>query len=106
MNIPQAFTFYNNKYLFKESFMSRMMYLMQLGKFQNRKPMLVSQCVACGKCMKHCPQNINIPDELKKVEKEFEGFLAKPILFLATSMFSRGQRKKGSESSLQAGKTR
>jgi predicted aldo/keto reductase-like oxidoreductase len=26
-----------------------------------------SLCVRCGKCVKHCPQGIAIPDELEKV---------------------------------------
>ena len=30
-----------------------------------------SGCVACGKCLKACPQKINIPEELKKIDLEF-----------------------------------
>ena len=30
-----------------------------------------SDCIACGKCVKRCPQHIDIPEELKKVEKMF-----------------------------------
>ncbi|MBR7104682.1 MAG: aldo/keto reductase [Lentisphaeria bacterium] len=28
-----------------------------------------SACVACGKCVKACPQKINIPEELKKIDQ-------------------------------------
>lgn len=28
-----------------------------------------TQCINCGKCKKHCPQNIDIPIELKKADK-------------------------------------
>lgn len=94
VNIPSAFAYYNHKYLFKQSFMSRMMYLSQMAEIHGRKPMLASQCVECGACTKHCPQSINIPVELKQVTKEFEGFLTKPMLFLVKLMFSRGKRKK------------
>ncbi len=31
-----------------------------------------SECVRCGKCMKHCPQHIRVPDELAKIEAEIE----------------------------------
>ena len=30
-----------------------------------------SICVQCGKCLEHCPQSINIPEELKKVDAIF-----------------------------------
>ena len=31
-----------------------------------------SECVACGACLKKCPQKINIPAELKKIAAEAE----------------------------------
>lgn len=30
-----------------------------------------SQCINCGKCASHCPQSINIPDKIKKVNTFF-----------------------------------
>ncbi|MDL2328075.1 4Fe-4S dicluster domain-containing protein [Ruminococcaceae bacterium OttesenSCG-928-A11] len=42
-----------------------------------------SLCVQCGKCEKHCPQEIQIRDELKKVAKEFEGFSYRPLRYIA-----------------------
>jgi predicted aldo/keto reductase-like oxidoreductase len=42
-----------------------------------------SRCVKCGKCEKHCPQGIPIRENLKKVEKEFEGPVYKIICKVA-----------------------
>lgn len=93
VNIAASFTFYNNKYLFNQRFMSRGMYLIQCGGLQGKTPALASQCVNCGVCKEHCPQKIDIPAGLLKVKKDFEGFLAKPIIFLLNLMFSAGKRK-------------
>ena len=41
-----------------------------------------SACVACGKCMKSCPQKINIPQELKKIDQEFKRMNRKKALLL------------------------
>lgn len=94
VNIPSAFHFYNNKYLFKQGFMSRSLYLMQLGDMQERKPALASQCIECGACVKNCPQQINVPFELKKVVKEFEGkWTTKPLVFILKNTMAPGKRK-------------
>ncbi len=64
-----GFPFYNNKHLFKQGIISRSLYLSQLSDMQDRSPGLASQCTACGKCLEHCPQEIDIPNEMKRVEK-------------------------------------
>ena len=95
VNIPLAFSFYNNKHLFKQGFMSRAHYLFQMGGMQGRKSTLAGLCVECGACVKQCPQGIDIPNELKKVQKEFEGKLTtKPLMFLLRTAVSRRGRKK------------
>ncbi len=94
VDIPACFSSYNAKYLFKQGFTSRMMYLLLQSGGAGKAPTLASQCVECGKCVEHCPQKIDIPAELKKVDKEFEGWLAKPLLFLLGMSMSKGRRRK------------
>lgn len=72
VDIPSAFEIYNNRYLFNKKSSSAFNYLNRLGSLMGGEKHLVSQCVECGKCVKACPQGINIPEELKKVKKVFE----------------------------------
>jgi len=95
VDIPSAFSFYNQKHLFKKGFKSRCIYLLHLGNNMRDKPALASQCVHCGACVEHCPQHIDIPSELKKVKKEFEGPFTGLLRILLTLVMSRGRRKKG-----------
>ncbi|MCK8058977.1 MULTISPECIES: aldo/keto reductase [unclassified Fusibacter] len=56
-------------------------YIMQTSL--KNKSQNASLCIDCGKCEEHCPQEIKIKDELKKVTKAFEGFHYKPVRALA-----------------------
>ena len=49
-----------------------------------------SACVACGKCVKACPQKINIPEQLKKIDSEFKR--------LTRSAFFQSEKKLGKKS--------
>lgn len=70
VNIPTAFEIYNNKFL-QAAGGIKYEYLLRMGGILGEKS-LASQCINCGKCVKVCPQKIDIPTELKKVSKEFE----------------------------------
>jgi predicted aldo/keto reductase-like oxidoreductase len=71
VNIPGCFSVYNDKYMLSEK-RNKIIYIRTLGGLSNR-PAYASMCENCGKCEKHCPQNIEIRKELKRVEKEMEG---------------------------------
>jgi uncharacterized protein len=94
INIPYVFSIYNNKYLFNQRMMSRLLYVLQCGGIQGKKPGLASQCVSCGLCIKHCPQGIDVPGQMERIKKEFEDILFKPLKFIVAKAFDIGKGKK------------
>ncbi len=62
VDIPTTFTLYNQKHLFDNAQYAKVMYNFML----QAKKTSADYCISCGKCVKKCPQNINIPEELKK----------------------------------------
>ncbi len=62
VNIPLNFSLYNDSFMFKDEDLNFMHYNQMLTPEQR-----ASNCAECGECEEHCPQHINIPDELKKV---------------------------------------
>ena len=81
VNIPSCFDWYNSKHAFKDK-QAKLMYLFQNGGIVTEKPSLASVCVQCGECLEKCPQHLPIPDLLKDVKEEMEGFLTKPMIWL------------------------
>jgi predicted aldo/keto reductase-like oxidoreductase len=78
VDIPGCFTAYNDKYLLGKKG-HRLKYMQTLG-IMSQNPSYASLCKQCGKCEKHCPQNIKIRQELKNVKKEMEGIFFKPAI--------------------------
>lgn len=84
VDIPRCLGIYNEKYLFEENrFTGLKHYFMQVSGIVGGKEQYASKCTQCNKCIRLCTQKLNIPEELKKVEKEFEipGF--KQILWIS-----------------------
>ena len=74
VNIPECLKIYNEKYLFdhkglfNQSFVDYYQYVGGImGNSGN-----AGKCNGCGKCLRKCPQKLDIISELKKVKKEFE----------------------------------
>jgi len=69
VDIPGAFSAYNRR--FAEGWFSGMKdYVMCTALRPNSTA--ASNCIGCGKCEKHCPQQIQIRNELKNVQKSLE----------------------------------
>ena len=70
INIPAAFTTYNNSYLlgWKTGVFG---HVTSIGA-QTSAPHLLANCANCGKCAQACPQHIDIPARLRDVRKRIE----------------------------------
>lgn len=70
VDIPGTFSAYNRTYS-ENKFWGLVDYFMCTALRQNTTG--ASQCVSCGKCEQHCPQNLPIRKHLKDAAKELEG---------------------------------
>ena len=69
VDIPGTFAAWN-RYYSESKFSGFREYLMCTALRKN--PASASQCIGCGKCEKHCPQNISIREMLKDARKDLE----------------------------------
>lgn len=69
VDIPGTFRCYNEMYM--ESKKNGRWEYLQCTILRS-KPSSASQCVCCGKCEKHCPQQIQIQQKLKEAVKQLE----------------------------------
>jgi predicted aldo/keto reductase-like oxidoreductase len=93
VNIPYCFECYNNTGL-GSPMIAKMMYTIYVGEGidgAGRKG-YASQCKSCGKCVKVCTQDIDIPAELKKVAKAMEGPDMKLVGFVFRPAFGTYMR--------------
>lgn len=80
VDIPGTFAAYNRKYS-DGIFTALKEYAMCTALRKNSSA--ASNCIGCGKCEKHCPQGIEIRNELKKAVSELEGIPYKLVKMTA-----------------------
>ena len=66
VDIPGTFRCYNAMFIESKK-LGRFQYAQTVGL--TKSPAFASQCIECGKCEKHCPQNIPIREKLKEADK-------------------------------------
>ena len=79
VDIPTCFTCYNDRAI-EGKLGAIAKYLMQTT--MKTQSVNASLCQKCGRCEKHCPQNIAIGRELSKAARALEGFYYRPLSFL------------------------
>ena len=100
VNIPECFRLYNEKYLFNKKMgpisQVSLDYTWLIGGAFAGDSAAAGLCNGCGKCVRKCPQDLDIPVELNKVSKELEGFgfnqkiwLLKKIVFPFVNWISK-----------------
>ncbi|MBP5184417.1 MAG: aldo/keto reductase [Lachnospiraceae bacterium] len=92
VDIPGTFFCYNTMYI--ESKMNgRMQYAQTVGL--TKEPAFASQCIGCGKCEKHCPQNLPIREKLKEADRALRPLPFKVGINIARKfMFRKAKEKK------------
>jgi len=96
VDIPGCFEHYNNLHMFGNKLMAKGFYHLQVGGMMSGEKKLASLCKECGQCVSHCPQSINIPEELKIVKKDMEGLFTTQLMKIFGKIFStmgRGELK-------------
>ncbi len=93
VDIPTIFNDYNNKFFFGKSTFSTLQYLGRHTGILGSKSG-ANLCTSCGKCMKHCPQNINIPPKLQEAHKEMDVPLLRGVLSLVSKFYKKQPKKK------------
>lgn len=89
VDIPGAFRCYNASY--SDGFVKgQKEYIMSIAMKQQQG--LVSQCIRCGKCESHCPQQINIRKELDKVKRRLENPFFKIYRHFSDKYYRKGKQ--------------
>jgi uncharacterized protein len=100
VDIARCFEMYDTANLFESiNLQSKVMYALSLGVMNEEETAYASQCIKCGKCERHCPQELPIMELLDQVSDDMEGVVTKimpPVFktFLAFQRFRNGRKAK------------
>ena len=72
IDIPGCFDLYNDKYLFQDR-TAGVTYILRMGGIFKAKPTHAGLCIDCGKCVRACPQKLEIPELLEEVSRDLGG---------------------------------
>ncbi len=76
VDIPRCFELYDSSKTFGSKH-AKFVYTFGLGVMGGDEPSYASKCIKCGKCEKHCPQELPIMELLDDVSQDMEGILTK-----------------------------
>ena len=87
VDIPALFRSYNMTALESKS-SARFEYIQTVGL--RKDPAFATQCIECGKCEQHCPQNIPIRQKIKEADKVLRPLPFKVATSVARKFLLRG----------------
>lgn len=90
INIPGCFSAYNAS--FAHGWFTGVQQYFTASAIRTSNPKLVSNCVYCGACTRHCPQGIDIPARLQDVGRRLTPW---PVGAVLKAMASKGNADKG-----------
>ena len=90
INIPGCFSAYNAS--FAHGWFTGVQQYFTASAIRTSAPKLVSNCVYCGACTRHCPQGIDIPARLQDVGRHLT---PGPVGAVLKAMASKGNADKG-----------
>ncbi len=90
VDIPGIFYCYNTMYI-ESKLAGRREYGQNVSL--TREPSFATQCVECGKCESHCPQNIKIREKLKEADRALRPLPFKIGINLARKFMLRKTKK-------------
>ena len=91
VDIPGIFRCYNTMYTESKA-EGRAQFMQTVGL--SGEPPFATQCVGCGKCEKHCPQNLPIREKLKEADRALRPLPYKIALNVARKFMFRNAKKK------------